>query len=109
MAWPSIWVWRNTLPEEKRWQRRKLLVGLLAAPTLLVAKPNDRLTLEEIFDRAGIDFASPAEDGTKDAISIKVNGTEVTGVEGGMVIFKFTARGALDEIVVWNGKFENDN
>ena len=76
---------------------------------LVSSGPSDRRELLDIFDRASIDVAVPSEDGTKDAISLKVNGSEVTGTERGLVVFKFTKRGELSGVVVWNQGLENDH
>lgn len=84
---------------------RRDVLKLLGASPLLAARPRegDRLRLEEMFDKAGVDF-----DYDKTSITIKVNGSEVTGTEGGQVVFKFAASNRLESIVVWNAKVENE-
>jgi hypothetical protein len=93
-----------------------MVVGLVAAAMSVGAQianptppPNsDFKTLIHMFDRAHIDIDIPAkDDNTKNTMSIDVNGTEVTGTEGGRVIFKFNKSGTLTRIVIWNGKMSN--
>ena len=88
------------------------IVILTAVSTWAITRPTaptDRGHLIAMFDRAGIDVDIPSEDGTANAISVKVNGTEVTGTEGGMIIFKFDPdhQDKLTEIIVWNTKKNN--
>lgn len=62
----------------------------------------DKEALIAMCDRAGIDV-----DVDKHAVTVKVNGSEVTGTEGGQVIFKFGSKGQLVGLVVWNEKLSN--
>lgn len=57
----------------------------------------DKQALIALFDKNRIDI-----DVSKNELTVKVNGAEVTGTEGGQVIFKFGSRGQLVGIVVWN-------
>lgn len=62
----------------------------------------DKEALVALLDRANID-----QDVAKAEVTIKVNGSEVTGTEGGQVIFKFGSRGQLTGIVVWNSNISD--
>jgi hypothetical protein len=95
-------------------ERRKLLQALAGLGGLAFVgnasateAHNDKRTLLAIFDKVGIPAADPSIDKTPNSISIEVNGDTVTGTEGGMVIFKFSAKGALTEVIVWNEKTNN--
>jgi hypothetical protein len=84
-----------------------LMVSGLAVAALPAEGSNDKRTLLALFDKVGIDVADPSVDKTPYSISISVNGDNVTGTEGGLVIFKFNPKGALIEVVVWNDKVSN--
>jgi hypothetical protein len=90
-------------------ERRQFLLGfaVLAAPGAVIH--NDKRTLLALFDRVGIDVSDPSVDKTPNSLSISVDGDNVTGTDGGMVVFKFDAKGILTEVVVWNGRMENSS
>lgn len=73
--------------------RRELFVSLAALPQ----RNTVRRQVEQIFDDAGINF-----DSTVDKITVKVDGDQITGTEGGEVILKFSKAGRLTGVVVWN-------
>lgn len=89
--------WRPTLGVSRRGLLKTL--GLWVFPSFLgTPMPlHDKEALIAMFDKAGIDL-----DDDKQQVTVKVNGSEVTGTEGGQVIFKFGTRGQLTEMVVWN-------
>jgi hypothetical protein len=86
--------------------RRDILkvLGLSVLPSPPI---DDKTMLMKLFDKANIDFADPSEDGTPNAISIKVDGSTIIGVDGAMAIFKFT-KGSLNGVVLWTEKMTNE-
>ncbi len=84
---------------DRRWMLKTLgLAPFYPAMQLRYPKPvTDKEALIALLDRAQIDL-----DATKTEVTLKVNGREVIGTEGGQVIFKFGARGQLTQVVVWN-------
>jgi hypothetical protein len=83
--------------------------GLACADGLPTKRiPTDKTNLISLLDKSHIDVDIPSMDETPDAISVRVNGSEVTGTEGGMIVFRFTPRGALTGIIVWNERMSNE-
>ena len=70
-----------------------------------VAQSSDKKDLMDLLDRNQIDF-DPI---SKRELAVRVNGENVTGTEGGEVIFQFSPNGKLTGLVVWNAKKEQSH
>jgi hypothetical protein len=68
---------------------------------------SDKAKMIEMFDQAGIDFSDPSEDHTPNAISVKVDGQNVTGIDGHTAIFIFDKRNKMSRIVLWSTNMAN--
>lgn len=74
-----------------------------ASPTA----PTDKEVLVRMFDQARVDLSDPSEDHTSNAISIKVDGENVTGIDGHSAIFVFDNHHKLSKIVLWETNMSN--
>ena len=78
----------------------------LSNVTPVPAGVTDKDRLLQLFDTANIDVTDPSEDGTADAISIKVDGDTVIGIDGSLAVFKFK-KGKLAQVVLWSSNMHN--
>ena len=87
----------------------KTILALVAPASLANAEarsplpssgPTDKDHLTDMFNRAQIDYEDPSTDHTPNAISIRVDGDTVVGIDGRFAVFVFN-KGKLTKIILW--------